>query len=110
MTWSERAWPIAKAYLTPIVILVVLTVVSGCAACSSEDLASRAAWGAPLAVVDQAGFAYRAGVVPVGPLGIPSVVTWGVPCRLPDRERQKIRACTPAESADPNGPVCYVGR
>src|SRR5689334_20379003 len=91
-------------------ILAVLTLASGCATCSPDDLASRAQWGAPLAVVDQSGFVYRGDVVPAGPFGTPSIATWGVPCRLPERVRSPVRACSAAEVADPAGPVCYLWR
>jgi hypothetical protein len=95
---------------TVIAALAVLALANGCATCSTDDLASRANWGAPLAVVDQSGFVYRAAVVPAGPLSIPSVATWGVPCRLPESLRNTVRACTPAEMTDPTGPVCYLLR
>ena len=137
--WDERAWPIAKPHLgraletrrdpgagalveltfvpaawplrqTIIAIFAALAVASGCATCSPDDLASRAQWGAPLAVVDQSGFVYRADVFPAGPWSIPSVRTWGVPCRLPESARNIARPCTPAEMTDPNGPVCYLWR
>ena len=92
------------------VALAVLTLTSGCATCAPEALATRAQWGAPIAVVDQAGFVYRGDVVPTGPWGIPTVVTWGVPCRLPDSARGAVRACTQPQLADPGGPVCYLLR
>jgi hypothetical protein len=95
---------------TVIAALAVLAVANGCATCSSDDLTSRASWGAPVAVVDQAGFVYRGDVFPSAPWGIPSVRTWGVPCRLPESARNTARACTPEQMADPNGPVCYMWR
>lgn len=110
-------WPTAKDELrgwtfrqTVIAALAVLALANGCATCSSDDLTNRASWGAPVAVVDQAGFVYRGDVFPSAPWGIPSVRTWGVPCRLPESVRNTARPCTPAEMADPNGPVCYIWR
>ena len=94
----------------PIAALAVLALANGCATCSSDDLTNRAGWGAPVAVVDQAGFVYRGDVFPSAPWGIPSVRTWGVPCRLPESARSTARPCTPAEMADPDGPVCYIWR
>ena len=111
MEHPGRALEIRPRRQTVVGVLAVLAVASGCATCSSEDLASRAQWGAPLAVVDQAGFVYRADiVVPAGPWSIPSVARWGVPCRLPESMRTIARPCTPAEMADPAGPVCYLWR
>jgi hypothetical protein len=91
-----------------IAVLGVLTLANGCATCSPDVLASRADWGAPIAVVDQSGFVYRANIVPAGPLSIPAVVTWGVPCRLPESARSIARPCTRGEMADPSGPLCYL--
>src|SRR5215470_15807076 len=107
LTFVPAGWPLRQPITA---ILAVLILANGCATCSSDDLASRAQWGAPLAVVDQSGFVYRAAVVPAGPWSIPSVTTWGVPCRLPESVRNTVRACTPAEIADPAGPVCYLWR
>ena len=95
---------------TLIAALAVLALANGCATCSSDDLTNRAGWGAPVAVVDQAGFVYRGDVFPSAPWGIPSVRTWGVPCRLPESARNMARPCTPEQMADPNGPVCYIWR
>jgi len=95
---------------TVIAALAVLVLTSGCATCSSDALANRASWGAPVAVVDQAGYVYRGDVVPFGPWGVPTVGTWGVPCRLPDSAKRTARPCTPAEMSDPDGPVCYMWR
>jgi hypothetical protein len=105
LTFVPAGWPFRRTVITA---LAVLALASGCATCSTDDLASRANWGAPLAVVDQSGFVYRAAVVPAGPLNIPSVATWGVPCRLPESVRNIARPCTPAEMTDPAGPVLPV--
>jgi len=109
----RRSWFVPRGSIirqTVIVVLAVLAFANGCATCSLDDLADRASWGAPVAIVDQAWFVYRGDVVPSVPWGIPVVRTWGVPCRLPKSARNTVRPCTPAEMADPNGPVCYIWR